>query len=128
MDNIIVGFAVPLLNATIESENKVEVDCDFVDDFVVIVFVVVVGFIVVVVVVTDSVIFIEDVVKFPTVVEFMFRTTVTTNTFVIIFHGFVCAITVVGEVVGDVPVLVEDYRVRNVAGEISSVVRKSVVC
>ena len=90
-------------------------------------FVIVVGFIVLVVVVTGRVIFIRDVVKFPTVVEFVFKTTVATNTFLIILDGFVCAITVVGEVAGDVPVLVEDALVGDVAREKSSVVAILVV-
>ena len=52
----------------------------------------------------------------------MFRTNAATHRFVVIFFGFVLAIAVVGEVVGDVPVLVEDELVGNVVGEISSVV------
>ena len=93
-----------------------------VDGCVVIFFVVVVGFIVLVVVVTGGVIFIRDDVKFPTVVEFMFMTTVATNTFLIILDEFVCAITVVAEVAADAPVLVEDALVGDVAREKSSVV------
>ena len=68
-----------------------------------------------VVVVTGRVIFNENVVKCPTVVQFVFRTTVATNTFVIIFDGFACAIADVGEVVGDVPVPVEDAPVGDIA-------------
>ena len=70
-----------------------------------------------VVVVTDRVIFIGDVVKFSTLVEFVFRTTDATNMFVKIFDGFVCAIAVVGEIDVDVPVLVEDALVGDVARE-----------
>ena len=113
MFDLLYHDEVILLNLS----KKVEVECDFVDGCAVIVFVVFVGFIVLVVVVTGRFIFIGDVVKFPTVVEFVFRTTVATNAFVTIFCRFLCAIAVVGEVASYVPVLVEVALVGDVARE-----------
>ena len=49
------------------------------------------------------------------------RPTVATNTFVVIFGVFVCAIAVTGDIDGDVRVVVEDALVGNVGREISSV-------
>ena len=95
--------------------NKFEVNCDFVDGCVVIVFIVVVGFIVVVVDVTGTVILIGDAAKLLTVVEFVFRNTAATITFVVIFGGFVFAISILGEVAGDVPVLAEDALIGDIA-------------
>ena len=79
------------------------------------------------VVVTGTVILIGDVAKLLTGVEFVFRTIVATNTFVKIFVGFVCAIAVVGKVAVDVPVLVEDALVGDVAREKTSIVAILVV-
>ena len=50
----------------------------------------------VVVVVTDRVIVIEDAEKCPTLVEFVFRTTVATNMFVVIFDVFVAPFQLLG--------------------------------
>ena len=53
--------------------------------------------------------------------------TVATNTFVIIYDVFVCAIAFVGEVAGEVPVLVGDTLVGDVVREKSSVVEMPVI-
>ena len=72
--------------------------------------------------VTGTVILIGDAAKLLTVVEFVFRNTAATNTFVVIFDGFVCAMSIVGEVAGDVPVLAEDALIGDIARKKSSVV------
>ena len=61
--HVVDEFIVPLLVATADPEDKIEIESDFVDGCVANVVDVVVGFTVVVVVVTGRVIFIGDVVK-----------------------------------------------------------------